>query len=74
MNIEMVNRLVDRGIAINLAAGHVGELWGRAVQAASQVTGCPFAMMAGRAVEAGSRAWSDAVVMVGNRDRFRLTE
>lgn len=74
MNSKFVNDNVDFGIAINIAAGHIGEMLGKSVQAVAKVTNCPIIQLAGRIIEDASRAWSDAAVTIGNRDRRRLTD
>lgn len=74
MNLKMVNRVTDVGIAVNIAAGHMGEMSGRAIQAAAEVLDLPKIKVFGKAVEAAGRAWSDAAILIGNRDRIRLIE
>ena len=61
------------GIAVNVAAGHVGEMAGQAIQAASDAVGCSTGQTVGKAVAAAGKAWADTAVKVGTRDAGRLT-
>lgn len=72
MKNSTVDRLTSIGVATNVAAGHVGEMAGRATQAAAKSVGCSVGQTVGRAVESAGRAWSDAAVSVGTRDANRL--
>jgi hypothetical protein len=72
MKAQTIRTVTDVGVAVNLAAGHVGEMSGRAMQEAGRAVGCPVAQTVGRAVEVAGRAWSDAAVSVGNRDAARM--
>jgi hypothetical protein len=74
MKNDTVNNLADTGIAVNIAAGHVGEMAGHAIKSAGEAVGCPVAKTVGTAVESAGRAWSDKALSVGNRDRQRLTD
>ena len=74
MNSGLVSNVVDFGIAVNIAVGHIGEMSGKAIQAAAKVVGYPMIKLVGQAVEAAGRAWSDSAVKIGNRDRRRLTK
>ncbi len=74
MNSELVSNVVDFGIAVNIAVGHIGEMSGKAIQAAAKVAGYPLIKLIGQAVGAAGRAWSDTAVKIGNRDRRRLTK
>ena len=74
MDKGTVNTLATMGKATNLAAGHVGEMAGAAIQAAGRATGCPFAQVVGKAVSAAGKAWADTAVQVANRDAGRLTK
>lgn len=73
MHSETVQTLSTIGKAVNLAAGHVGEMTGNAMQAAGNAVGCPAAVVAGKAVAAAGKAWADTAVQVANRDAGRLT-
>lgn len=73
MDSKTVNAATNIGIATNLAAGHVGEMAGRAISSAGQTVGCPVAQTVGKGIESAGKAWSDAAVSLGNRDRARLT-
>jgi len=72
MKNSTVDKVKSVGVGVNLAAGHVGEMAGRAAQAASKSVGCPVGQAVGRAVESAGKAWSDAAVSVGTRDADRL--
>jgi uncharacterized protein YjbJ (UPF0337 family) len=74
METSTVNTLATIGKAVNVAAGHVGEMAGSAMSAAGKATGCPVAETAGKAVQAAGKAWADTAVSVANRDRGRLTK
>lgn len=74
MKGETVKAVANVGIAVNLAAGHVGEMAGQAIQAASNAVGCKAGETAGKAVEAAGKAWADTAVRVGTRDAGRLTK
>jgi uncharacterized protein YjbJ (UPF0337 family) len=74
MEKSTVDTLTTVGKAVNVAAGHVGEMAGAATEAAGKATGCPVAQTAGRAMQAAGKAWSDKAVSVANRDRGRLTQ
>ena len=68
-----IQKTTSVGVAVNVAAGHAGEMAGRATQAAAKSLGCPVGQAVGRAVERAGRAWSDAAVSVGTRDVGRLS-
>lgn len=72
MKDSTIDSVKSVGVAVNVAAGHVGEMAGRATQAASQSVGCPIGSTVGKAVESAGRAWADAAVSVGTRDASRL--
>ena len=74
MNESTVKAVKDVGVAVNLAAGHVGEMAGQAIQAAAKALGCPSAARGGKAVEAAGKAWADTAVKVGTRDAKRLSD
>lgn len=62
------------GESMNVAAGHVAEMTGAAMQAASAVIGCPVGTFIGKMVAAAGQAWADTAVHVANRDSRRLTQ
>lgn len=62
------------GIAVNVAAGHVGEMAGNAVEAAASAVGCEAGQTAGKAIAAAGKAWSDTAVKAGTRDAGRLSK
>lgn len=74
MKNSAVDTLTSIGVGVNVAVGHVGEMTGRATQAAAESVGCPVGQTVGRAVESAGKAWSDAAVSVGTRDAGRLKQ
>ena len=74
MDKQTVNAVSTVGKAVNVAAGHVGEMTGAAIGAASQAVGCPVGTTVGEAVQAAGKAWSDTAVSVANRDSARMTK
>ncbi|MGH7393634.1 MAG: hypothetical protein ACREM3_29895 [Candidatus Rokuibacteriota bacterium] len=73
MKDATIYHVSDVGIAVNVAAGHVGEMAGQAIQAAAHTVGCPAGATVGKAVEAAGKAWADTAVRVGTRDASRLS-
>lgn len=69
-----VNATASLGQAVNLAAGHVGEMAGAALSAAGAASGCPVATSVGNAVNAAGRAWADQAVASASRDAGRLSK
>ena len=63
-----VKRTTSVGVAVNVAAGHVGEMAGHAIQAASESVGCSTGQTVGKAVAAAGKAWADTAVSSGTRD------
>jgi hypothetical protein len=74
MTKDTASKVADVGIAVNVAAGHVGEMAGQAIQAAAHAVGCATGKTAGKAVEAAGKAWADTAVKVGTRDAARFSD
>ncbi len=74
MDPQTVQRIATIGKAVNLAAGHVGEMTGKSIQAAAKTVGCPVGVTVGKAIESAGKAWADTAVSVANRDAARLTK
>jgi hypothetical protein len=74
MDSKTVKTVSTIGKAVNIAAGHVGEMSGAAIQSASKAVGCKAGEAVGKAVSAAGKAWSDTAVHVANRDQGRLTK
>lgn len=74
MDKTLVTTVSTVGKAVNVVAGHVGEMTGAAIGAASQAVGCPVGTTVGKAVQAAGKAWSDTAVRVANRDNVRMTK
>ena len=72
MDKSTAHTVGEVGKAVNIAAGHVGEMTGGAVQAAGDAVGCPVASTAGKAIKAAGKAWADTAVHVANRDAGRI--